>query len=90
MAFPLLLVAALSAFALIPLTPPHFFASSDGLYHVYRAIEVDRCLRSGVLVCAALLAVAYARAPSHELRRLPMDSSSNEPSPQPPPRGRGS
>jgi 4-amino-4-deoxy-L-arabinose transferase-like glycosyltransferase len=47
----LLLVAALSAFALIPLTPPHFFASSDGLYHIYRAIEVHRCLESGVLIC---------------------------------------
>ncbi len=51
MAFRLLLVAVLSAFALIPLTPAHFFASSDGLYHVYRAMEVYRCLQSGVLIC---------------------------------------
>jgi hypothetical protein len=47
----LLFVAVLSAFALIPLSPPHFFASSDGLYHVYRAMEVSRCLGDGVLVC---------------------------------------
>ncbi|MBA2448207.1 MAG: hypothetical protein H0V51_09290 [Chloroflexi bacterium] len=51
MLFRLLLVAALSAFALIPLTPAHFFASSDGLYHIYRAMEVYRCLQSGVLIC---------------------------------------
>ncbi len=51
MAFPLLLLAALSTFALIPLASPHFFASSDGLYHVFRAIEVDRCLQDGVLIC---------------------------------------
>jgi uncharacterized membrane protein len=50
-AFRLLLVSALSAFALIPLTPSHFFASSDGLYHIYRAMEVHRCLQSGVLIC---------------------------------------
>ncbi len=51
MAFSALLVAALSAFALIPLTPAHFVASSDGLYHIYRAMEVHRCLQSGVLIC---------------------------------------
>jgi hypothetical protein len=50
-AFRLLLVAALSSFALIPLTTQHFFASSDGLYHIYRSIEVARCLESGVLIC---------------------------------------
>ena len=51
MAFRLLLVVVLSSFALIPLTTEHFFASSDGLYHIYRAIEVNRCLESGVLIC---------------------------------------
>ena len=51
MAFRLLLVSVLSSFALIPLTTQHFFASSDGLYHIYRAIEVNRCLESGVLIC---------------------------------------
>ena len=51
MAFRLLLVAVLSSFALIPLTTEHFFASSDGLYHIFRAIEVYRCLESGVLIC---------------------------------------
>ena len=51
MAFRLLLVAALSSFALIPLTTQHFFASSDALYHIYRSIEVARCLESGVLIC---------------------------------------
>lgn len=51
MLFRLLLVSALSLPALIPLTPEHFFASSDGLYHVHRAIEVDRCLRDGLLIC---------------------------------------
>jgi len=50
-AFRLLLVAVLSSFALIPLTTQHFFASSDGLYHIYRSIEVARCLESGVLIC---------------------------------------
>jgi hypothetical protein len=50
-AFRLLLVVVLSSFALIPLTTEHFFASSDGLYHIYRAIEVNRCLESGVLIC---------------------------------------
>jgi hypothetical protein len=50
-AFSVVLVAALSAFALIPLTPSHFFASSDGLYHIYRAMEVHRCLQSGVWIC---------------------------------------
>ena len=28
-----------------------FIASSDGLYHIYRAIEVSHCLESGVLIC---------------------------------------
>ena len=51
MAFRLLLVSVLSSFALIPLTTHHFFASSDGLYHIYRSIEVNRCLESGVLIC---------------------------------------
>ena len=51
MAFRLLLVTVLSSFALIPLTTEHFFASSDGLYHIYRSIEVNRCLESGVLIC---------------------------------------
>ena len=51
MAFRLLLVAVLSSFSLIPLTTQHFFASSDGLYHIYRAIEVNRCLESGILIC---------------------------------------
>ena len=51
MVFRLSLLTALSAFALIPLTPSHFFASSDGLYHIYRAMEVHRCLQSGVLIC---------------------------------------
>ncbi|MFN8523204.1 MAG: hypothetical protein U0821_08885 [Chloroflexota bacterium] len=46
-----LLVAALSSFALTPLMTDHFFASSDGLYHVYRSMEVYRCLQSGVLIC---------------------------------------
>jgi hypothetical protein len=50
-AFRLLLVSVLSSFALIPLTTRHFFASSDGLYHIYRAIEVSRCLESGILIC---------------------------------------
>lgn len=51
MAFRLLLVSVLSSFALVPLATQHFFASSDGLYHIYRAIEVHRCLSSGVLIC---------------------------------------
>lgn len=51
MAFRLLLVSVLSSFALIPLTTENFFASSDGLYHIYRSIEVYRCLESGVLIC---------------------------------------
>ena len=51
MAFRLLLVSVLSSFALIPLTTHHFFASSDGLYHIHRSIEVNRCLESGVLIC---------------------------------------
>jgi hypothetical protein len=50
-AFRLLLVSVLSSFALIPLTTHHFFASSDGLYHIHRSIEVHRCLTSGVLIC---------------------------------------
>jgi len=50
-AFRLLLVCVLSSFALIPLTTQHFFASSDGLYHIHRAIEVHRCLESGLLIC---------------------------------------
>jgi hypothetical protein len=49
--FRLALVSALCSFALVPLATDHFFASSDGLYHVYRAMEVHRCLTSGVLVC---------------------------------------
>jgi hypothetical protein len=44
-------VCVLSSFALIPLTTQHFFASSDGLYHIYRSIEVHRCLSSGILIC---------------------------------------
>ena len=51
MAFRLLLVSVLSSFALIPLTTHHFFASSDGLYHIYRSIEVNRCLESGLIIC---------------------------------------
>lgn len=51
MLFRLLLVSALSLPALIPLTTEHFFASSDGLYHVHRAIEIDRCLRDGGIIC---------------------------------------
>ncbi|MCC7372311.1 MAG: hypothetical protein IT306_28110 [Chloroflexi bacterium] len=51
MAFRLLLVSVLSSFALIPLTTQHFFASSDGLYHIHRSIEVHQCLKSGVLIC---------------------------------------
>ena len=51
MAFRLLLVSVLSSFALIPLATPNFFASSDGLYHVFRAIEVNRCLESGGIIC---------------------------------------
>jgi hypothetical protein len=49
--FRLLLVSALSLPALIPLTTEHFFASSDGLYHVHRAIEIDQCLRDGGIIC---------------------------------------
>src|SRR4051794_14680161 len=49
--YPLLLVVALSLFALIPLLQTHLFASSDGLYHVYRAIEIGACLQDGAWVC---------------------------------------
>jgi hypothetical protein len=49
--FRLLLVSALALPALIPLTTEHFFASSDGLYHVHRAIEIDQCLRDGGIIC---------------------------------------
>jgi hypothetical protein len=49
--YPLVLVSALSLFALIPLLQQHFFASSDGLYHVYRAIEIGACLEDGAWVC---------------------------------------
>jgi uncharacterized membrane protein len=38
-------------FALIPLLQRNFFASSDGLYHVYRAIEIGQCLEHGAWVC---------------------------------------
>jgi hypothetical protein len=49
--YPALVAASLSLFALIPLLQQHFFASSDGLYHVYRAIEVGRCLEDGGWIC---------------------------------------
>lgn len=51
MLYPFLVVAALSLFALIPLLQPNLFASSDGLYHVYRAIEIGACLQDGAWVC---------------------------------------
>jgi hypothetical protein len=51
LAYPLLVAAALSLLALIPLLQRHLFASSDGLYHIYRAIEIGQCLQDGALVC---------------------------------------
>ena len=49
--YPALVAVSLSLFALIPLLQRHFFASSDGLYHIYRAIEIGRCLQDGAWVC---------------------------------------
>lgn len=51
MLYPTLVAVSLSLFALIPLLQRHFFASSDGLYHVQRAIEIGACLSDGVWVC---------------------------------------
>ena len=51
MLYPALVAVSLSLFALIPLLQRHFFASSDGLYHIYRAIEIGRCLQDGAWVC---------------------------------------
>jgi uncharacterized membrane protein len=49
--YPILVAVALSLFALIPLFQQHLFATSDGLYHVYRAIEIGACLQDGAWVC---------------------------------------
>jgi hypothetical protein len=49
--YPALVVVALSLFALIPLLQAHFFASSDGLYHIYRSIEIGQCLEQGAWLC---------------------------------------
>ncbi|MDO8673489.1 MAG: hypothetical protein Q7O66_18935, partial [Dehalococcoidia bacterium] len=43
-----LLVALSAAFSAMPLLQPFFFASSDGLYHLYRLMEYDLLLTSGV------------------------------------------
>jgi len=45
----ILLVAVLAAFSTYPLFQPYFFASSDGLFHLYRLMEYDVILRQGVL-----------------------------------------
>ena len=44
-----LLVTLLAGFSTFPLFQPHFFASSDGLFHLYRLMEYDVILRQGVL-----------------------------------------
>ena len=44
-----LLAALLASFSTLPLFQPYFFASSDGLFHLYRLMEYDRALRDGVL-----------------------------------------
>ena len=43
-----LLVALLASFSTLPLFQPYFFASSDGLFHLYRLMEYDVVLRDGV------------------------------------------
>ncbi|MBI2954353.1 MAG: glycosyltransferase family 39 protein [Chloroflexi bacterium] len=47
--FQLLLVALLASFSTMPLFQPYFFASSDGLFHLYRLMEYDAVIRDGVL-----------------------------------------
>ena len=46
---PLLLLLPLCAFAFAPLLRAPFFASADGLLHLYRLVEFDQGIRSGVL-----------------------------------------
>ncbi|MBI2864146.1 MAG: hypothetical protein HYX94_06240 [Chloroflexi bacterium] len=41
-------VALSAAFSFMPLLQPYFFASSDGLFHLYRLMEYDLLLKSGV------------------------------------------
>jgi hypothetical protein len=46
---PALLVLPLAVFALAPLVAGPMFASADGLLHLYRLVEFDAALRSGIL-----------------------------------------
>ncbi|MCL5959899.1 MAG: 6-pyruvoyl-tetrahydropterin synthase-related protein, partial [Chloroflexi bacterium] len=43
------LISLLAGFSTMPLFQPYFFASSDGLFHLYRLMEYDTVLRDGVL-----------------------------------------
>ena len=45
----LFLLLPLSVFALAPLVRGPMFASADGLLHLYRLVEFDQALRSGIL-----------------------------------------
>ncbi|MDO8673488.1 MAG: 6-pyruvoyl-tetrahydropterin synthase-related protein [Dehalococcoidia bacterium] len=46
--FSALLVALSAAFSTMPLLQPYFFASSDGLFHLYRLMEYDLLLKGGI------------------------------------------
>jgi hypothetical protein len=45
--YPIVVIVA-GFFALLPLTEPHFFASSDGPFYLFRLVEYDAALRAGI------------------------------------------
>ena len=48
-AISLVVALCLAVPAIVPLLRPGFFVSDDGLFHLYRLAELDRCLRQGLL-----------------------------------------